>query len=250
MPVRTGLTTTIPSGTSYFRITSPSLNTTNPADHVKVVNGQGSVRSWYGGRYNGRGVVTVYLTEDIETCLAEKMFYFHREILRGIDTSHITGAAPPFNKTFILWEVTFSNAIADIFDMMAANAFTQFNIFPSLSLNPSQDYIHLKEKRADIQSTSGYNGIRVPSSRTTKNGNMVVLFDDQSRNLRDIRPYEVEFQLITDSGAPFSNHANEILHFTSGKVRILPRIIPGLMTPALPSGGNIYQNWQTVNFHH
>lgn len=241
MPVSAGLTTKVLSGEPYFRITSPSFNTTNPLDHFKVVNGQGAVNNKYGARYNYPGVVTVYLTEDIETCLAEKMFYFHREILRGIDTSHQTGVVPPFSKNFTLWEVKFKRDIIDIFDMTIPNAHTYFSMFPSLSVNPSQDYEHLKIKRADIQSSS-YNGLVVPSSRTTKSGNMVVLFQDQSGNVQKITPYDVEFRLIRKDGMPFSNHGSEILDFTSGEVRVVSAVPP--------SGGSFYLNWQKINFNH
>jgi RES domain-containing protein len=200
MPVTSGLSTTAKSGQSYFRITSPSFKTNNPTDHVKVVNGEGSLRNPHGARYNYPGAVTAYLTEDIETCLAEKMFYFHRETLRAIDISHHTGVIPPFSKTFVLWEIKFQNDVNDIFDMTVRNAHTSFNIFPSLSINPSQDYEHLKAKRAHIQS-DGYNGIRVPSSRTTNGGNMVVLFHDQSRNVQQIRAYDVSVPTRDPSGS-------------------------------------------------
>jgi len=80
MPVNPGLTTAALAGHTYYRITSLSFNTASPADHPKVVNGQGAVNSLAGARYNHPGACTVYLAEDLLTCLAEKMFYFHREV--------------------------------------------------------------------------------------------------------------------------------------------------------------------------
>jgi hypothetical protein len=51
-------------------------------------------------------------------------------------------------------------------------------------LNPSQDYHHLKKRRAAIQS-AGYNGLRAPSTRTPVAGSVTlnVLFNDQSKNV-------------------------------------------------------------------
>jgi RES domain-containing protein len=97
MPVNPGLTVVAPAGRTYYRITSLSFNTTTSTDHPKVVNGQGAVNSRIGARYNHPGVCTVYLAEDLLTCLAEKMFYFHREVIRGIDLSHrlITAGRTP-----------------------------------------------------------------------------------------------------------------------------------------------------------
>jgi RES domain-containing protein len=255
MSVSPGLTVQILPNKSFFRITSQALYTTDPADHVTVVNGQGSVNSWNGGRYNARGVVTVYLTEDIETCFAEKMFYFQRGFLNALDSVHLVniGAIPPYTQRFVLWEVKFRYSIRDVFDLTIPHAHTQFNVFPSLTLNPHQDYKHLADKRADIQS-SGYNGIRVPSSRTTNGGNIIVLFHDQSSNVLQIDPYEVEFQLIVKSNSrystSFANHGNDILDFTSGNVRILPRPSPPLsFRPQYPTGGQLYRFWQRVTHY-
>jgi RES domain-containing protein len=243
MSVNPSLTTTAYSGTSYFRITSLSFRTTNVALHTKVVNGQGAVMSRTGARYNHPGVATVYLTEDLETGFAEKMFYFHREILRGIDLSHHMGVVPPFKQQFILWEIVLNRDIPDVLDMCDPRALSFFNIFPSMTLNPSQDYEHLKVKRADIQS-SGYQGLRVPSSRSKTKGNLIVLFGDQSKNIQSIIPYQVEFRLVTSGGTPFVTHAQDILDFTVGEVKITSSTLPAAAT-----GGN-YQYWQRVNFNH
>ncbi len=62
-------------------------------------------------------------------------------------------------------------------------------------VNPSQDYDHLKDRRTFIQS-NGYKGIQAPSSRSMVGGEIVALFDDQSKNV-DLIPYTVEFRLIT-----------------------------------------------------
>src|SRR5438132_8205167 len=88
MPPQAQLCTTVPAGASYYRVTSASFNTPNPHLHSTVVNGAGAVLNPQGGRYNYPGAVTVYLAEDVETCLAEKMFYFLREKLRGRAIRH------------------------------------------------------------------------------------------------------------------------------------------------------------------
>src|SRR5262249_54674535 len=67
------------------------------------------------------------------------------------------------SRNSILWEIQFDYILTDIFDACIPSAPSYFTIFPSLMLNPSQDYIHLKQRRADIES-SGYRGLRVPSS--------------------------------------------------------------------------------------
>jgi hypothetical protein len=107
-------------------------------------------------------------------------------------------------------------------------------------VNPSQDYDHLKQKRADIQS-NGYKGLRAPSSRVRRGGNLIILFNDQSSYVQNIIPHEVEFRLITVHGAPFINHAQDLLDFTAGEVR---------MPLTQPTGGAAYQNWQRILFNH
>jgi hypothetical protein len=120
------------------------------------------------------------------------------------------------------------------------------NIYPSLMLNPSQDYNHLKDRRAAIQS-SGYRGLRAPSSRVRGSGHMVVLFQDLSKNVRGIIPHEVEFRLIASSQppAPFTNHATDLLDFTAGEVRVVLNAGAGGSHSALRA----YQNWARVEFN-
>jgi hypothetical protein len=114
-----------------------------------------------------------------------------------------------------------------------------------LMLNPSQDYEHLKSRRATIQS-SGYRGLRAPSSRIRGTGSMIVLFDDQSHNIKSITPYDTFFRLITaiKPHTPFINHATEVLDFEAGEVRITPRA--GLASPPISS----FHTWQRVEFNH
>ena len=80
MPISPELGVTILSGVSYYRITSIAFHTNSRSHHVKVVNGEAAVRSRHGARYNYPGARTVYLADTPETCFAEKMFYFHREV--------------------------------------------------------------------------------------------------------------------------------------------------------------------------
>jgi hypothetical protein len=246
MPVNPGLTTVAPAGHTYYRITSLWFNSSSPGDHPKVVNGQGAVKNYAGARYNYPNVCTVYLAEDVPTCLAEKMFYLHREVIRGIDSSHLTGIIPPFRQRFILWEIELANDVADVCELNATNA-SAVGVFPSLMTNPSQDYLHLKDRRAFLQS-NGFKGLRAPSSRVISPGNMVVLFDDQSGNVARIIPHEVEFRLVATglSPAPFINHATQVVDFTAGEVRILPA---SPRTP-LPSALKSYSSWTRVEFNH
>jgi RES domain-containing protein len=205
-----------------------------------VVNGQGARKSRHGARYNHPGVTTVYLAENLATCFAERMFYFHREVLTAMDRFHLTGVLPPFVQTFVLWETLFKTAIPDVFELSPANA-PAMQVFPSLIVNPSQDYNHLKDGRAAIEH-SGYRGLRAPSSRVKGGGNMVVLFNDQSGNVQSITPYTVEFRLVTADppAAPFTNHATEVLDFTAGEVKLT----------GTPLGNATYANWHRIEFHH
>src|SRR5262249_15074101 len=116
-----------------------------------------------------------------------------------------------------------------------------------LMLNPSQDYEHLKDRRAIIQS-NGYRGLRAPASRVRGPGEMGVLFQDQSPNGQSIILYEGEFRLITpgDPPAPFTNHAADLLDFTAGEVRVRPSPGPQGPHPALA----VYQDWTRVEFNH
>ena len=81
MPISLGLGITVPSGVNYYRITSLAFRTKTSKYHSKVVNGEGAVRSRHGARYNYPGARTVYLADTPGTCFAERMFYFHREVL-------------------------------------------------------------------------------------------------------------------------------------------------------------------------
>ena len=168
------------------------------------------------------------------------MFYFHQEVLRSLDSLQYPDAIPPFQRNAVLWEIQFDDALTDMFDACIQRAPSYFSIFPSLMVNPSQDYKHLKQRRADIES-NGYKGLRTPSSRAKRGGNLIILFDDQSRHVQSIIPYEVEFRLITVHGASFINHAQDLLDFTAGEVR---------MPWTQPAGGTVYQRWQRVEFNH
>lgn len=240
MPVRHGLTTTLAASAPFFRITDVSFCTSRVSLHKNVVNGQGARKSRHGARYNYPGVTTVYLAENLETCFAERMFYFHRESLTAMDRFHWTGVLPPFVQTFVLWEIVFKTAIPNVFELNPTNA-PATNVFPSLIVNPSQDYNHLKDARAAIEH-NGYMGLRAPSSRCKGGGNMVVLFNDQSGNVQCITPYIVSFRLVTAGlhAGPFTNHATEVLDFTAGEVKLT----------GTPLGIATYANWHRVEFHH
>jgi RES domain len=241
MPVNQGLAITIPASSALYRITPISFHTPNPVHHKKVVNGMGARKSHIGARYNYGGALSVYLADTVETCLAEKMFYFHRETIRRLDALHLplSPGVPLFLATFTLWEIRLKKAIPGICHLVPSSA-SAVGVFPSLMLNPSQDYEHLKDRRAFIES-NGYNGIKAPSSRSVKGGEIVVLFDDQSTNV-NLNPYTVEFRLVTRAPvAPFSNHLTQVLNFTEGEVQFVGGKPPG----AAGSTG-----WTTVAFNH
>ena len=233
------LEVTLPAGASYYRITAVSFNTPNPANHKEVVNGMGARKSHPGARYNHGGVPSVYLADSVQTCFAEKMFYFQREVVRRLDLLHLNPAAPSFLGTFTLWNIRLKKAVPKICHLTQARA-SAVGVFPSLMLNPSQDYEHLKERRAFIES-NGYNGIIAPSSRSIRGGEIIVLFDDQSNNV-ELDPYTVEFRLVTCAPAtPFGNHMTELLEFTAGEVRFVGAAPPGITG---------YANWTAVRFNH
>lgn len=241
MPVNRALAVSVPAGVPLYRITAVSFHTSNAAQHKKVVNGMGARKSHPGARYNYGGVLTVYLADSIQTCLAEKMFYFQREIVQHLDALHqpLSPGVPAFSGTFTLWDIRLKNAIADVCHLTPTSAST-VGVFPSLMLNPSQDYEHLKDRRAFIES-NGYNGIKAPSSRSISGGEIIVLFDDQSKNV-DLDPYMVEFRLVTRAPvAPFGKHLTELLDFTAGEVRFVGGVPPGIAG---------YANWTPVTFHH
>ena len=239
MTVNPGHASKLAAGTRFYRITSPAFNTPTPADHAKVVDGQGAKSNAAGARYNYPGAETVYLTEEPVTCLAERTYYMQREILRAIDRQHLIGVLPPFTKNYVLWEITFSRDFNHVFDFNIPGTATFAAVFPSLMLNPSQDYEHLKLKRAEIQAL-GYDGLRAPSTRCTRRGSMIVLFDDQSANVHAIRPYEVEIALVTAGPNPtwFNNHVTQILNFAGANFRFTNKPLPGFTS----------SNWQFIQF--
>jgi len=241
MPVNPALAVTVPAGVSLYRITAVSFHTPNAAHHKKVVNGMGARKSHAGARYNYRGVPTVYLADSVQTCLAEKMFYFQRKIVQRLDALHqpLSPGVPAFSGTFTLWDIRLKKAVPDVCHLTQASA-SAVGVFPSLMLNPSQDYEHLKDRRAFIES-NGYNGIRAPSSRSITAGEIIMLFDDQSKNV-DLDPYTVELRLVTHPPvAPFGNHLTELLDFTAGEVRFVGGMPPGIAG---------YANWTPVTFNH
>ncbi len=249
MPIGPGLGINVPSGVSYYRITSLAFRTTSSKHHAKVVNGQGAVGSRHGARYNYPGARTVYLADTPETCFAERMFYFHREVLTGIDSLHLATVpiVPPFQQRFVLWDVTFRTPVANVFDLSVANA-PAAGVFPCLLLNPSQDYHHLKDRRAAIQA-AGYNGLRAPSTRVVGGGTTTVLFDDQSKNVGRITPYEVAFRLITPARHPtiaFASHATDLLDYLAGEVQVIAPPPPA----ALPAPLLAFAAWTLVLFNH
>ncbi len=241
MPVNPNLAVAIQAGVPLYRITALSYRTPNPIHHKKVVNGMGAKNSYAGGRYNHGGVVTVYLADSIETCFAEKMFYFQREVVRRLDALHLplSPGLPTFLGTFTLWEIRLKKAVSDVCHLTQASA-SAVGVFPSLMVNPSQDYDHLKDRRMFIQS-NGYKGIRRTSSRSAAGGEIIVLFDDQSKNV-DLAPYTVEFRLVTHPPvAPFGNHLTELLDFTAGEVRFVGGAPPGIAG---------YVGWTRAPFNH
>jgi hypothetical protein len=201
----------------------------------------GARKSHAGGRYNYGTGLTVYLADSVETCLAEKMFYFQQKIVHKLDALHQPNPPtfPSFSGTFTLWDIRLKKAVPNVCCLTQASA-SAVGVFPSLMLNPSQDYEHLKDRRAFIES-NGYNGIRAPSSRSTSGGEIIALFDDQSRNVQ-LAPYTVEFRLVTRAPAtPFGNHMTELLDFTAGEVRFVGGAPPGITG---------YANWTAVRFNH
>jgi len=231
----------IPAGVSLYRITAVSFHTANAAHHKKVVNGMGARKSHAGARYNYGGVLTVYLADSTPTCFAEKMFYFQREVVRRLDALHLplSPGVPAFSGIFTLWEIRLKKAVPDVCHLTQASA-SAVGVFPSLMINPSQDYEHLKERRAFLES-SGYQGIRAPSSRSTAGGEIIVLFDDQSKNV-DLDPYTIEFRLVTrPPTTPFGNHLVELLDFTAGEARFIGAGPPGVAG---------YTHWKRVPFNH
>jgi RES domain len=243
MPVYPDLTTKVQPLTSYYRITSDMFRTPDSRLHVKVVNGEGGRLNKLGSRYSGKGTRAVYLAEDIETCLAEKMFYFHRETLNKMDIRRFVGIMPNFYLDCTLWEIEFLSPIPHIIDLTKDAAHTAFDIMPCMFKNPSQDYEHLKDKRADIE-IDGYKGLRAKSSRSTKDGYMIVLFEDVSGNVAKITPYGLRFHLIKPTDASFSNPAMDELDYTRGAVSLTDTsVVPPIhLTP--------YISRQIVSFHH
>lgn len=245
MPVIPGLTTTVPARVPLFRCTATSYLSADPRACRNVVNGRGGVLSADGARYNHPGVQTVYLAEDVATCLAEQLYYFHRAVLPALDLLHLGGRFPHLQMQFVLWVVALRRPVSDVFQLSLANA-PAAGVIPSLMLNPSQDYQHLKARRAHLQA-QGYKGLRAPSSRVRGVGHMVVLFDDLSRNVASITPYLLDIRLLTAGAAPtpFTNHATDLLDFEAGEVRLAPTT-GGTLPPALAP----YAAWTRLEFNH
>jgi hypothetical protein len=135
----------------------------------------------------------------------------------------------------------------DVFDLSVAKA-ASAAVFPCLLRNPPEDYYPLKDRRADIQA-SGSRGLRAPSTRVVGAGSMMVLFDDQSKNLQAITPHEVEFRLSRPGHPPvvaFTSHASDSLAYRAGEVRVLAPAGPAALPPALAP----FAAWTVVRLNH
>lgn len=238
------LATKIKKSEPLFRVTSPAYYTPDPQYHKKVVNGQGAVRNYAGGRYNYPGASTVYLAEKAKTSLCEYFYYFHREYLKQADVYEIDTRMnkipmiPVFLKQCVIWEIQFKTGISDVATVSESTAGT-FSVFPLMLTSPSRDYEHLKDRRAFLQN-QGYNGLLAPSSRDPAKGNVVVIFGDQSKNVKSIVPYTVDLRLIQPNGRPFYDPRSQLLHFSSGQVRI--------RGTTLPRWAKTYSKWKTISF--
>jgi hypothetical protein len=169
------------------------------------------------------------------------MYYFQREVLSALDIAHITNSPPPpFSMLCVLWRIVFAKDIQPVCDLTIPNAAVNYDVSPSLMLNPSQDYWHLKQRRNEIQHY-GYTGLIAPSTRCPQGGRMVVLFNGQSGNLHTIDPFDTEIRLITTPGnAQFANYKTDTLNFTACEAQIV----------GMPSGLATYNNFVPVSFNH
>ncbi|MCH9686934.1 MAG: RES family NAD+ phosphorylase [Deltaproteobacteria bacterium] len=230
--VDTNLCAPIRAGQPLYRITSNAFLTRDSTLHRQVVNGEGALHSPLGGRYNFPGAQTVYLADAPATCFAERLFYLQREIIAGIDRAHIMPhGVPPFTQPCVLWTVTLAVDMPSVFDLDAHGSFYQ--VFPSLSLSPSQDYEHLKAKRAEIQA-HGYQGLSARSTRSRDGGRILAMFGDLSPLVASIEPTPPEVRLVTRDlpRRPFVNHAVDRLDFNTGEVRALDSMV-----------------WETIEFN-
>jgi hypothetical protein len=131
--------------------------------------------------------------------------------------------------------------IVDVADLTVASA-PHFGVFPALMTNPSQDYLHMKDRRNHIQALN-YNGLRAPSSRSTGGGHICAIFSDQSANVASITPADIELRLIQPpgSGGPFTIHATQELDFEACEVL-------GLAAGTIPA--STHSSWRKVDFNH
>jgi hypothetical protein len=78
---------------------------------------------------------------------------------------------------------------------------------------------------------------------------MTVLFDDQSKNVATITPYEVEFRMITPARSPsvaFTRHGSDLLDYRAGEVRVTA----SSLAPAIPARLSKFSAWTLIEFNH
>jgi len=232
--------TSVDPGVAYYRFSS-SLSYLGSPPHHDIVNGEGGVQNSDGSRYAYPNVKTVYLADSVDTCLAERLFYFQRQVAAEMDVASMLGKVRAKTEISIyLWRIEFKNKIPNLADFTGTNA-SSYGVVPALMHNPSQDYKHLQHCRAEVQRNK-HDGLRAPSSRSRRGGEMYVLFSDQSSNVAKASYYEFRLRLIDGSGAPYQQFGNQVLDFNRAESKCTTR-------GKLPRELSSYKSWSIVEFN-
>jgi len=249
------ITTELKTNQYFYRITSEKQKNNYDPDYNKIFNGLGALRNPLPSRYSLGNRLTVYLSDNIDSCIAEYAYYFLKQYLTKTDEFIYTNNLFNYSNTskhfaffphhesdeFILWCMKLKYPIGNIAVINNSTA-TSFGIYPTFTISPSHDYLHSGAVR-DVIQNKGYKGLIAPSSRDVNNnsisinntnmGNIVVLFEDQSKNISSIEPYRIAFKLSQDNNKSFSDISRQSLNFNTCHIQIKPLSSGHFLRPPL-----------------
>lgn len=258
------ITTKLKTDKYLYRITSEKQKIKYDPDYCQIFNGLGALNNPLPSRYSLGNRLTVYLSDNVYSCIAEFAYYFVKQYLTKTDEfvytnklfnnnsafRHFMHFPPHESDEFILWRIKLKTPIENVAVINSSTA-KNFGVYPTFAISPSHDYLHSGLVR-DIIQDKGYNGLIAPSSRDTNNksdfidnGNIIVLFEDQSTNISSIESYTIAFRLSQNNYKNFNDVSCQSLNFNICHVLIKSSTKMHYLMPPLDD----FNFWKAIAFN-